>query len=281
MPTKVVTSPRLGGSDLPVRKRAGHYLKLLRLKELRLPLIEELTRSGQWLFRWRSYLPLVFIALAVVSMAQWADAGASEGFRATWDFVCLGVSFAGVAIRAYTVGHTPKDTSGRVTRSQQAATLNTDGAYSVVRHPLYLGSYFMFLGVALFPALWWLAVVYTLAFWLYYERIMLAEEAFLRERFGSAYLAWASATPPFLPKLERYERPSLSFSLRNVLRREYNGAYAVVVVMFVLDAAGRWGATGAATAHTRWVWMLAVGSVLWAMAITVKRGTRWLEVEGR
>jgi protein-S-isoprenylcysteine O-methyltransferase Ste14 len=245
-----------------------------------LPLVEELTRSGLWLFRWRSYLPLVFIALAVLSMAMWTDPGATQEFRMTWDFVCLGISLIGVAIRAYTLGHTPKDTSGRGTRGQQAALLNTTGAYSVVRHPLYLGSYFMFLGVALFPALWWLAVVYTLAFWLYYERIMLAEEAFLRERFGSAYLAWASATPPFIPSFKRYARPSLSFSLRNVLRREYNGAYAVVVVMFVLDVAGQWRAAGLAP-HARWVWILGVGSVLWSVAITLKRRTRWLEVEGR
>jgi hypothetical protein len=199
----------------------------------------------------------------------------------SWDFVCLGVSSVGVAIRAFTVGHTPKDTSGRNTRGQLAATLNTTGAYSLVRHPLYLGNYFMGLGVALFPALWWLALIYTLTFWLYYERIMLAEEAFLRERFGAEYLRWADATPPFVPGRSSYRSASLPFSLRNVLRREYNGAYAVVVAMAALDVAGTWRAQHQLGSHARWIWMLAVASALWAVAITTKRRTTWLNVEGR
>ena len=246
-----------------------------------MPLIEEFTRTGQWLFRWRSYLPLVFIGLVTLSMVQWAEPDASASFRASWDFLCLALSLVGAGIRAYTVGHTPKDTSGRNTRSQLASTLNTTGAYSMVRHPLYLGNYFMGLGVALFPALWWLALIYTLSFWLYYERIMFAEEAFLEERFGSEYLRWAGATPAFVPDVTRYVRPSLSFSLRNVLRREYNGVYAVVVVLAILDVAGAWRAEHQVVAHPRWAWMFSVASVLWIAAITIKRRTRWLHVEGR
>jgi protein-S-isoprenylcysteine O-methyltransferase Ste14 len=246
-----------------------------------LPLIEELTRSGRWLFRWRSYLPLTFIALALWSMASGAAAPAEPNVRAFWDFLCLAVSLAGLGVRVWTVGHTPKGTSGRGTSGQEAETLNTTGMYSTTRHPLYLGNFFMGLGVALFPRLWWLAVIYVLAFWLYYERIMLAEEDFLRERFGDAFERWATRTPAFVPDPRRYERASLPFSLRNVLRREYNGAFAVVVAMFLLDSAGVWRADRHLGAHARWTWMLAAASVLWAVAISVKRGTTWLDVAGR
>jgi protein-S-isoprenylcysteine O-methyltransferase Ste14 len=246
-----------------------------------LPLIEELTRSGEWLFRWRSYLPLAFVSLALASAATYGPPVGLAGARVFWDFACLGVSLVGLGIRVWTVGHTPRGTSGRGTRGQQAETLNTTGLYSVTRHPLYLGNFVMGLGVALFPLLWWLALVFVLAYWLYYERIMLAEEAFLRARFGDAYLSWADRTPAFVPALGRYEPAGLPFSPRNVLRREYNGAFALVVVMALLDAAGVWRTEGDAGIHTRWVWMLAATAVFWALAITVKRGTTWLEVDGR
>ena len=42
---------------------------------------------------------------------------------------------------------------------------------------------------------WWLPVIYSLAFWIYYERIMFAEEAFLRQKFGETYRRWAATTP--------------------------------------------------------------------------------------
>jgi protein-S-isoprenylcysteine O-methyltransferase Ste14 len=48
------------------------------------------------------------------------------------------VSFAGVCIRAYTIGTT---LTGHQEEIGQAGseTLNTKGIYSMVRHPLYLG----------------------------------------------------------------------------------------------------------------------------------------------
>ena len=101
----------------------------------------------------------------------------------------------------------PKDTSRRNTGRPQAETLNTTGLYSVVRHPLYLGNYLMWLGVALFPGAWWAPVIVSLVFWLYYERIMFAEEEFLRRQFGEHYTAWAAATPAFLPRLGRWRSP--------------------------------------------------------------------------
>ena len=98
------------------------------------------------------------------------------------------------------MGFVPKDTSQRNTGRPQAAALNTTGLYSLVRHPLYVGNYLMWLGVALFTGAWWAPVIVSLVFWLYYERIMFAEEEFLRRRFGGDYTAWASTVPAFLPR---------------------------------------------------------------------------------
>jgi len=251
-------------------------MALSRSGDRSLPLVEQLTASGGRLFRRRSFLPLAFIVPELWVMAT-APSGLA-GLRPLWDFICLGIGVVGLAVRVWTVGHVPSGTSGRSTRGLRADTLNTDGPYSVVRHPLYVGNFLMGLGVACFPALWWVVLVYVLAFWLYYERIMLAEEAFLRDAFGDAFVEWAERTPAFVPDLRKYRCPDLPFSIRNVLGREYNGVLALVVVMTLLDAAGVLGSEQRLGVHPRWLWALTAAALVWVVAFTLKRATRWLDV---
>jgi protein-S-isoprenylcysteine O-methyltransferase Ste14 len=245
-----------------------------------LPLVEEFKQSGNWLFRWRSYLPLALIGFFLLFMGEWNTEGVLLSSR-WWEAICLGVSFLGFIVRAHAVGHAPKGTSGRNTGRQFADSVNTTGIYSVVRHPLYVGNYFMGLGVAVFTGLWWMALIYTLVFWIYYERIMFAEEAFLRDKFGEPYFEWASRTPAFIPSPRRFTRSELPFSARNVVRREYNGLFAVVVILAAFDVAGRWANTGSVMLDPVWMWGLGLSAVAWLIVRTIKRRTDWLVVEGR
>ena len=113
-------------------------------------------------------------------MTTFTYLGQSHVLNEIWQGCCLAVSLLGLVVRIITVGRAPMGTSGRNTREQVANTLNSTGMYSVVRHPLYLGNYLIMMGFALWPHVWWLAVLTTCFYALYYERIMLAEEAFLR-----------------------------------------------------------------------------------------------------
>jgi protein-S-isoprenylcysteine O-methyltransferase Ste14 len=110
----------------------------------------------------------------------------------------------------------PKRTSGRNTKNQKGDSLNITGMYSLMHNPLYFGNFFMFLGVTLFVRLWWVSVIYGLAFWLYYGRIILAKEAFLEETYGEDYLDYAKRTPAFIPKFNNWERPILPFLFRHI-----------------------------------------------------------------
>lgn len=245
-------------------------------------LAEEFERSGVWLFRWRSYLPLVFVALVLLSMRQFQFPGDGSGETdALWESVCVGISFVGLGIRVATIGHVPKKTSGRNTSKQIAESLNTTGMYSLVRHPLYLGNFFLALGPALFPRLWWLAVIYILLFWVYYERIMFAEEAFLRRQFGEAYMEWADKVPPFLPNFRNYLKSELPFSVKTILKREYNALLGVVASFFALDVVGDYVVEGFWDVDPAWVVLLGLGLFAWVALYTLKKTTRWLNVEGR
>ena len=242
---------------------------------------EEFENTGNWLFRWRSYLPLAMLGLLLLALRDYDYPWGSEALDHVWEGLCLAISFFGLGIRVFTVGFTPYGTSGRNTRKQVAETLNTRGAYSMARNPLYLGNFFMGLGIVLFAHLWWLTLIYILVFWLYYERIIFAEEAFLRRKFGADYLEWAARTPVFIPRLGQYRRAELPFSLRNVLRREYNGFFAVIVVMFLLETVGELFAEGALEFDAGWLALLGGGFVVWLTLRALKKHTAVLRVPGR
>ena len=148
---------------------------------------EELKSQGDFLFRNRSYLPLVFllIGLGVYVHTELTEIEGPDTFLSEyWEYICLAISLLGLLIRIFTVGHTPAHTSGRNTQSGQLAEeLNTTGIYSIVRHPLYLGNFFIWSGIALLTENLWFIIAFILFYTFYYERIMYAEEFFLRNKF--------------------------------------------------------------------------------------------------
>ena len=181
-------------------------------------LIEEFNSQGNILFRYRSYIPIIILIAALVLYYFQLHTGL-DNFHGYYPWLCLGVSLLGLIIRVYTVGHTPKNTSGRNTgEGQLADTLNQTGIYSLVRHPLYLGNFLMYLGLAMITGHLWFVISFVLLYWLYYERIMFAEEHFLRNKFGEQYLKWAASVPAFVPKLGNMASPNLSFSWKKVLK---------------------------------------------------------------
>jgi len=84
-----------------------------------MPLIEDLERSGSWLFRWRSFLPVVIIPAALY--VSYIDDNNPAFNDPRWLALCLGVGFLGQIIRAFTIAYVPKGTSGRNTSEGQVA----------------------------------------------------------------------------------------------------------------------------------------------------------------
>jgi protein-S-isoprenylcysteine O-methyltransferase Ste14 len=244
-------------------------------------LLKQLERNGAWFFKHRSYLPLVAIPVFLAYLPSFTYLGANHEVNEAWQLFCLAISFIGLVIRILTVGRAPLGTSGRNTREQVANTLNTTGIYSVVRHPLYLGNYLILMGMALWPHVWWLVVLTTCVFALYYERIMLAEEAFLRERFGDAFESWAAVTPAFLPRLRDWKPSAVSFCWRTVLQREYNAFLLIIGVFFMFDLIGDSFAEGRWHLSYGWFSFFLAGFAIFATLRTLKKRTRLLHVEGR
>jgi hypothetical protein len=198
-----------------------------------------------------------------------------------WEALCYSVSLAGLAVRVATVGFAPAKTSGRNTRYQQAAQLNTSGMYSIVRHPLYVGNYLMFLGVSLFPREWWVPVLVSIAFFFYYERIIYVEEDFLQKNFGAQFEAWAAKTSVFFPRIGRWTSPDLPFSVRTVLRREYSGLLGIVFAFFVLESVENYVVLKHVVLDIDVTVCLVVTAVAYLVLRGMKRNTTFLNVPGR
>lgn len=241
----------------------------------------EFEQSGSWLFRYRSFLPLIALPLFLPRFATFTLLGHSHTMNEIWQGLCLLVSLFGLAIRILTVGYAPARTSGRNTRHQVAETLTTAGMYSLTRNPLYLGNYLIFLGFVLFFHSWELTLIVTCLYALYYERIIFAEEAFLRERFGDTFEHWAATTPSFLPRLSGWAPPHLSFCWRSVLRREHSGLFLLTTVHALLDVSGDAVARKQVQLNWWWVSVFIFGLVTYVTLLTLKKQTRLLHVEGR
>ena len=233
---------------------------------------EEFQRAGDFLFRWRSYLPVPLIGLSLIPLRGFEYPFNSHRLDCLWEICCFCISFLGLGIRIFVRGYVPRGTSGRHTKRQVADVLNTTGMYSVVRHPLYLGNFLIWLGISLFARLWWFSLICVLIFYLLYERIIFVEEEFLRERFGDVFLKWAEKTPAFMPQFRNWRSPILPFSWRNTIRREYAGFFGIIVTFAFLELAGDLFAEGKLELDLMWIVIFIVGlSIYLSLRLLTKK----------
>ena len=118
------------------------------------------------LARWR--VPLGFVTAIGVIMYS------TPTWRTLW--IGFAVAVVGEAIRVWAAGHLEK--SREVTRS---------GPYRFTRHPLYLGSSFIAVGVMLAANSLVVAIAGTVYMVATIGAAILTEEAFLRQAFGDTY----------------------------------------------------------------------------------------------
>jgi protein-S-isoprenylcysteine O-methyltransferase Ste14 len=147
--------------------------------------------------------------------------------RPTWTSLAAGTAIgaAGEAIRVWAAGHLEK-----------SREVTTSGPYRFTRHPLYLGSSIMGLGVGVASR----SLVVSLLVILYMSATIAAairtEEAFLRRQFGDAYDTYAAS------------RGTLGARRFSVARAWRNKEYRAIAgfAVFVLLLIGRmWlGSTG-------------------------------------
>ncbi len=214
---------------------------------------------ARWVFRWRSYVPVGAVAALCLGL-WWGRAGAplTIGMSLACGFA---LSALGLAVRLYAVGLAPPGTSGRH-RRQHAATLNTFGIYSVVRHPLYLGNILVWTGASLTGG-WPLGALVSTAFGVaMFHAIARHEDEFLGEEFGEGHAEWARVTPAFLPKWALWRPTREPFRWRRAIASEYSTLHSIGLLALIFAALRRASAGGATPTKVWWI-LLALNSGLY------------------
>lgn len=238
----------------------------------------ELRTQGDFLFKYRSYLPIV-ILIAALLVYLFQDFYFIENQKTIWELVCLDVAVFGLLIRIITIGFSGDNTSGRNTSEGQIADeVNRTGPYATVRHPLYVGNYFMWLGLALFTQNVWFCVAFTFLYWVYYERIMYAEEMFLIDKYGNDYTDWSAVTPAFIPKLGQWTKPKYKFSWRKVIRQEKAGILNLFLVSFLFVAGREFlDSQTFLNQDQHWLYFLLAAIVWYIIIKAIQKTTKLLE----
>ncbi len=135
----------------------------------------------------------------------------------------LAIAAAGQAWRIYAAGVIYKNTA-----------LATTGAYSLVRHPLYLGNFVIMAGFTLACANWIFVIVFVLFFLFYYPPAISYEDAKLEKIFGNEWRSWSADIPAMIPNRLRWTpNEEASWNMRQSMIR--NGE--LVISVFLLGCA--------------------------------------------
>jgi protein-S-isoprenylcysteine O-methyltransferase Ste14 len=137
------------------------------------------------LARWRVFLGFVFAAIVL-----WLATPSSQSLM-----IGAAIALAGESIRLWAAG--PLEKSKEVTQS---------GPYRYTRHPLYLGSSIIGIGIAVISDN---MVVYQIIFVylvLFLFAAIRSEEAHLRAKFGDAYDAYAEKRAPKVGRSFSWQR---------------------------------------------------------------------------
>ena len=187
---------------------------------------------GRFLFKYRSFVP-VPIALVLVFVHDGAVA-------ARWVPIAGALLVAlGQGVRLWAVRHI--GTISR-TRANRYGPLISDGPYALVRNPLYIGNFFLWIGFIVWSGLLWMLPVAVVIFLLEYGAITGFEASLLREKYPEAYARYSSAVPAWIPRLGSLSEAlatRASHPWREVLFSERGTLIAVAVMIVLLLLKGR------------------------------------------
>lgn len=149
------------------------------------------------------------------------------------------IALTGELIRIWSVSFAGSET--RTTSAVGGTYLVTQGPYSVVRNPLYIGNILLYVGIgimsmSLFPYL----QIFALFFFIFqYYCIILAEEEFLQNKFGEVFSVYKKCVNRFLPsfnKLPTEATSSLTLDVKEGVKSERRSLQAFLITSGIITA---------------------------------------------
>lgn len=111
------------------------------------------------------------------------------------------------------------------------ATIVETGPYSVVRNPLYLFTIVGAAGIGAQTSSLVVTMACALMTWVVFAVVVRKEEAFLKAKFGAAYVDYFERVPRFLPRWDGYKGvPQLTIHMRVVQRTFIESCYFLIAI---------------------------------------------------
>lgn len=121
-------------------------------------------------------------------------------------WIGFGLAMIGEAIRTWA--------SGYIIKNEELSCL---GPYSIVRNPLYFGSFFLGMGLTLMSGARWLILLYPILFLPVYFETIRREEKALREKFNVEHENYCGRVPSFFPNPALYRPAGSEWDLQRVI----------------------------------------------------------------
>src|SRR5687768_10463958 len=182
---------------------------------------------GNFFFRYRNFLFIfLYLALFIPSPPLFSQTTFGAHYHYWPIIIGLVITITGQLIRGVTIGLAYIIRGGK-NKQVYAENLVTEGMFNHCRNPLYLGNILMLAGVGILSnSLIYVAVLIPL-FLFIYQAIVLAEEHFLRNKFGVAYDNYTGKVNRWLPDLSGMTETfsSMEFKWKRWILKEYNTQY--------------------------------------------------------
>jgi protein-S-isoprenylcysteine O-methyltransferase Ste14 len=229
-----------------------------------------LRRAGDFLFHYRGLaIPLLVAPLLVIGEPASAlrDASVARAFT----IAGVAVALLGQLLRFFVVGFAYIKRGGK-NRRIYADDLVVEGVYAHVRNPMYVGNFLILVGLTLvYGAPLGFAVAIPAVAFIYFA-IVVSEEAYLREKFGAAYDAYARDVNRFVPRLRGF-RATLAgsrYDWRKALRKEYGTPHGLGWGIAALIVLRTLRLDGFAGSEHRLLLLLAIG-IPWTLLFLALR----------
>jgi hypothetical protein len=114
--------------------------------------------------------------------------------------------------------------------------LAMSGPYAFVRNPLYVGNFFLGLGVTVIVWNWIILVLFLVGFLGIYAGTIRGEEKHLQEMFGPTFVDYCKHVPAFIPRLSPYDAPAKDAFLwsRITKHHEYITVMGIALILLLI-----------------------------------------------
>jgi protein-S-isoprenylcysteine O-methyltransferase Ste14 len=189
---------------------------------------------GNFFFKYRNIVsPLVFCGVALASRPL----GISSNRRLDMylDILGIAVAFAGQLLRICVIGFAYIKRGGKQ-KQVYADTLVQEGFFAHCRNPLYVGNVLMLLGLIIIHSGVLMYAVCVPFFLFLYWSITIAEENYLRGKFGQVYDDYTRRVPRFLISFKGLGRTveGMQYNWKRVIRKEYGTTFVFVTAAMAL-----------------------------------------------